>query len=64
MEDPDGVEGGIKHLDHPVFLPANLDNYDGEHVTSPGRPGIPAFVPSWYQTDEKKIPEWASDRSK
>ncbi len=36
-----------------VFLPFSLDSYDGSHVTSPGRPGFPAFVPSWSQTDEK-----------
>jgi hypothetical protein len=55
MDDPDGGEGGIVHLDRPVFLPTNLESYDGEHLTSPGRPGIPAFVPSWSQTDEKKF---------
>jgi hypothetical protein len=53
MDEVDGGEGGVKHLDRPVFLPFNLDSYDGTHVTSPGRPGIPAFVPSWSQTDEK-----------
>jgi hypothetical protein len=41
-------------LDRPVFLPHSLDSYDGSHVTSPGRPGFPAFVPSWSQADEKK----------
>jgi hypothetical protein len=51
----DGGEGGVKHLDRPVFLPTNLDSYDGNHVTSPGRPGIPAFMPSWSQADEKKF---------
>ncbi len=55
MDDPDGGEGGAIHLDRPVFLPTNLESYDGEHVTSPGRPGIPAFVPSWSQADEKKF---------
>jgi hypothetical protein len=54
MDDVEGGEGGPKHLDHPVFLPHSLDSYDGTHVTSPGRPGIPAFVPSWSQADEKK----------
>jgi hypothetical protein len=49
-----GGESGIKHLDRPVLLPFNLDSSDGTHVTSPGQPGIPAFVPSWSQTDEKK----------
>jgi hypothetical protein len=53
MEEVDGGEGGVKHFDHPVFLPSSLDSYDGNLVTSPGRPGIPAFVPSWSQTDEK-----------
>jgi hypothetical protein len=55
MEDVDGGEGGVKNYDRPVFLPSTLDSYDGNHLTSPGRPGIPAFVPSWSQTDEKKI---------
>jgi hypothetical protein len=55
MDEVDGGEGEVKHLDRPVFLPTNLDSYDGEHVTSPGRPGIPAFVPSWSQTDEKRF---------
>jgi hypothetical protein len=54
MDDVEGGEGGPKHLDRPVFLPHSLDSYDGSHVTSPGRPGIPAFVPSWSQADEKK----------
>jgi hypothetical protein len=55
MDDPDGGEVGVIHLDRPVFLPTNLDSYDGDHVTSPGRPRIPAFVPSWSQADEKKF---------
>jgi len=55
MDDVEGGEGGPKHLDRPVFLPHSLDSYDGSHVTSPGRPGIPAFVPSWSQADEKKF---------
>jgi hypothetical protein len=50
MDEVDGGEGDVKHYDRPVFLPFTLD---GNHVTSPGRPGIPAFVPSWSQTDEK-----------
>jgi hypothetical protein len=52
-----GGEGDVKHYDRPVFLPSSLDSYDGNHVTSPGRPGIPAFVPSWSQTDEKTFLE-------
>jgi hypothetical protein len=55
MEEVDGGKGGVKNFDRPVFMPSNLDSYDGSHVTSPGRPGIPAFVPSWSQTDEKKF---------
>jgi hypothetical protein len=46
MDEVDGGEGEVKHYDHPVFLPFSLDSYDGSHVTSPGRPGFPAFVPS------------------
>jgi hypothetical protein len=53
MDEVDGGEGEVKHYDRPVFLPFSLDSYDGSHVTSPGRPGFPAFVPSWSQTDEK-----------
>jgi hypothetical protein len=54
MDDVDGGEGGVKNYDRPVFLPSTLDSYDGNYLKSPGRPGIPAFVPSWSQTDEKR----------
>jgi hypothetical protein len=54
MDDGEGGEGGPKHFDRPVLLPFNLDSYDGTHLTSPGRPCIPAFVPTWSQADEKK----------
>jgi hypothetical protein len=55
MDDVDGGEGGVKNYDRPVFLPSTLDSYDGNYLKSPGRPGIPAFVPSWSQTDEKRF---------
>jgi hypothetical protein len=54
MDDGEGGEGGPTHLDRPVKLLFNLESYDGTHLTSPGRPGIPAFVPTWSQADEKK----------
>jgi hypothetical protein len=38
-----------------VLLPEDLENYDGKYIISPGRPGIPASVPSWSQADEKKV---------
>jgi hypothetical protein len=44
-----------KHFDRPILLPLDLENYDGKYIISPGRPGIPATVPSWSQADEKKI---------
>ncbi len=50
MEDPDGGEGGVIHLDRPVFLPTNLDSYDGDHVTSPGRQG-------WHLKTHPKKPK-------
>jgi hypothetical protein len=37
------------------LLPDDLENYDGKYIISPGRPGIPATVPSWSQADEKKV---------
>jgi hypothetical protein len=43
------------HFDKPVLLPEDLENYDGKYIISPGRPGIPASVPSWSQADEKKV---------
>jgi hypothetical protein len=55
MDDVDGGEGGVKFFDRPLFLPSTLDSYDGNYLKSPGRPGIPAFVPSWSQTDEKRF---------
>ncbi len=55
MDDVDGGEGGVKNYDRPVFLPSNLNSYDGNYLKSPGRPGIPAFVSSWSQTDEKRF---------
>ncbi len=58
MDDVEGGEGGPKHFDRPVLLPFNLDSYDGTHITSPSRPGIPAFVSSWSQADEKKFLDW------
>jgi hypothetical protein len=54
MDDGEGGEGGPTHLDGPVKLLFNLESYDGSHLTSPGRPGIPAFVPTWSQADKKK----------
>jgi hypothetical protein len=54
MEDEEG-EGGVTHLDRPVLLPHDLENYEGTYIISPGRPGIPASLPSWSQADEKKI---------
>jgi hypothetical protein len=38
-----------------VLLPHDLENYEGTYIISPGRPGIPASLPSWSQADEKKI---------
>jgi hypothetical protein len=54
MEDEEG-EGGVTHFDRPVLLPHDLENYEGTYIISPGRPGIPASLPSWSQADEKKI---------
>ena len=45
--------GGAKRFDRPVKLPLDLENYDGKYIISPGRPGIPANVPSWSQAEEK-----------
>jgi hypothetical protein len=47
--------GGAKHFDRPVLLPHDLKNYEGNYIISPGRPGIPASLPSWSQADEKKV---------
>ncbi len=38
-------------LDRPVLLPDDLENYEWKYIVSPGRPGIPANVPSWSQAD-------------
>jgi hypothetical protein len=43
------------HFDRPVLLPHDLENYEGTYIVSPGRPGIPALLPSWSQADEKKV---------
>jgi hypothetical protein len=58
MEDEEGG-GGVSatHFDRPVLLPDDLENYDGKYIISPGRPGIPANVPSWSQADKKKVLE-------
>ncbi len=49
-----GGEGGDGvHYDRPVSLPVSLDEYKIEQKISPGRPGIPAILPPWSQTDEK-----------
>ena len=49
-----GGEGGDGvHYDRPVSLPMSLDEYKIEQKISPGRPGIPAILPPWSQTDEK-----------
>ncbi len=53
MEDEEGGEGSI-YFDRPILLPDDLENYEGKFIVSPGRPGIPANVPSWSQADEKK----------
>jgi hypothetical protein len=54
MEDEEGGEG-ISHFDRPILLPDDLENYEGKYIVNPGRPGIPAVVPSWSQADEKKV---------
>jgi hypothetical protein len=54
MEDEEGGEG-TTHFDRPILLPDDLENYEGKYIVSPGRPGIPASVPSWSQADEKKV---------
>jgi hypothetical protein len=54
MEDEEGGEG-ISHFDRPILLPDDLENFEGKYIVSPGRPGIPAAVPSWSQADEKKV---------
>jgi hypothetical protein len=54
MEDEEGGEGA-NHFDRPILLPNDLENYDGKYIISPGRPVIPANVPSWSQADEKKV---------
>ncbi len=47
--------GGATHFDRPVLLPHDLENYEGKYIINPGRPGIPAPLPSWSQADEKKV---------
>jgi hypothetical protein len=53
------AEGGGEgvHYDRPISLPLSLDEYICEQKLSPGRPGIPADLPPWSQTDEKKFIE-------
>jgi hypothetical protein len=48
-----GGGGDGVHYDRPVSLPTSLDEYNCEQKISPGRPGIPATLPPWSQTDEK-----------
>ncbi len=43
------------HYDMPVFLPYSWDSYDGCYLTSPGRCNIPACLPLWVTTTEKKF---------
>ena len=53
------AEGGREgvHYDRPISLPVSLDEYICVQKISPGRPGIPAELPPWSQTDEKKFVE-------
>jgi hypothetical protein len=53
------AEGGREgdHYDRPISLPVSLDEYICVQKLSPGRPGIPAELPPWSQTDEKKFVE-------
>jgi len=46
-------EGEGVHYDRLVSLPTSLDDYNCEQKISPGRPGIPATLPPWSQTDEE-----------
>jgi hypothetical protein len=64
MEDEEGGGEGATHFDRPVLLPDDLENYDGKYIVSPGRPGIPANVPSWSQADEKKVLDILIKRAK
>jgi hypothetical protein len=59
------AEGGreVVHYDRPISLPVSLDEYISVQKLSPGRPGIPAEMPPWSQTDEKKIYGDADSRS-
>jgi hypothetical protein len=52
----EGGEEGV-HYDRPISLPVSLDEYICVQKISPGRPGIPANLPPWSQTDEKKFVE-------
>ena len=40
-----------------MFLPDNLERYDGRYVTSAGRCNIPASLPPWDTQTEKKFLE-------
>jgi hypothetical protein len=51
------VGGEGVHYDRPISLPVSLDEYVCVQKISPGRPGIPAELPPWSQTDEKKFVE-------
>ena len=51
------VGGEGVHYDRPISLPVSLDEYVCVQKISPGRPGIPAELPPWSQTDEKKFLE-------
>jgi hypothetical protein len=51
------VGGEGVHYDRPISLPVSLDEYLCVQKISPGRPGIPAELPPWSQTDEKKFVE-------
>ncbi len=55
MEDEEGGGEGTTHFDRPILLPDDLENYEGKYIVSPGRPGIPASVPSWSQADKNKV---------
>jgi hypothetical protein len=53
LSNESGRGGDGVHYDRPVSLPTSLDEYNCEQKISPGRPGIPATLPPWSQTDEK-----------
>ena len=56
MGKSEGGKEGV-HYDRPISLPVSLDEYICVQKISPGRPGIPADLPPWSQTDEKKFVE-------